>query len=339
LAIEQKKTIVNLYNSGIAPDIIALEMDISQDEVMRVIKNDVNEEERRRINAEKISDAPLLGKLYLDAVVNVDSAIKHAQSTMWKALKVKSEFDISMEETQKILEGYSESKVTLVILHVDIVESTRLSMILPVDRLAAIIRTFAQEMSLLIAAYGGYVLKYIGDAILAFFVVNTSSSSSTSSPGDYQLYLPCMNAVSCACSMVKVIREGINPILGQYDYPELKIRIGIDVGENAVVQYGWDTHILDGKVVLKKPHLDILGYTISIAAKMTAVAKPDQIVIGQLAYDILEDKQRRTFKRLSMSPQIWDYVSSNTGTIYSLYGSVNAFDTYNNHNNNNNKNN
>jgi adenylate cyclase len=328
LAIEQKKTIVNLYNSGITPDIIALEMDISQDEVMSIIKNEVNEEERRRINAEKTSDAPLLSKLYLDSVVNVDSAIKHAQSTMWKALKVKSEFDISMEETQKILEGYSESKVTLVILHVDIVESTRLSMILPVDRLAAIIRTFTQEMSLLIAAYGGYVLKYIGDAILAFFVVNSSSSSSSSD--DVQLYLPCMNAVSCACSMVKVIREGINPILGQYDYPELKIRIGIDVGENAVVQYGWDTHILDGKVVLKKPHLDILGYTISIAAKMTAVAKADQIVIGQLAYDVLEDKQRRTFKRLSMSPQIWDYVSSNTGTIYSLYGSVNAVDAYNN---------
>jgi adenylate cyclase len=336
LAIEQKKTIVNLYNSGITPDIIALEMDISQDEVMRIIKNEVNEEERRRINAQKISDAPLLSKLYLDTIVNIDSAIKHAQSTMWKALKVKSEFNISMEETQKILEGYSESKVTLVILHIDIVESTRLSMILPVDRLAAIIRAFAQEMSLLIAAYGGYVLKYIGDAILAFFVVNSSSPSPSSSlpSDDNDLYLPCMNAVSCACSMVKVIREGINPILAQYDYPELKVRIGIDVGENAVVQYGEDNHILDGKVILKKPHLDILGYTISIAAKMTAVAKADQIVIGQLAYDVLEDKQRRTFKQLSMSPEIWDYVSSNTGKIYNLYGSVNAVDTYNNINNN-----
>ena len=176
MAVEQKKTIINLYNSGITPDIIALEMDISQDEVMRVIKNDISEEERRKINAKKISDAPLLSQLYLDAIVNVDSAIKHAQSTMWKALKVKSEFNISMEETQKILEGYSESKVTLVILHIDIVESTRLSMILPVDRLAAIIRAFAQEMSLLIAVYGGYVLKYIGDAILAFFVVNSSLS-------------------------------------------------------------------------------------------------------------------------------------------------------------------
>src|SRR5919202_3139942 len=131
VAVEQKKTILNLYNSGITPDIIALQMDISQDEVRQVIENEISEEERKKVNAQRMSDAPLLSKLYLDAVVNIDSAIKNAQTRMWKALKVKSEFNISMEETQKILESYSESKVTLVILHIDIVESTRLSMLLP----------------------------------------------------------------------------------------------------------------------------------------------------------------------------------------------------------------
>ena len=40
--------------------------------------------------------------------------------------------------------------------------------------------------------------------------------------------------------MIKIIKEGINPILNQYDYPELKVRIGMDVGEIAVVQYGLD---------------------------------------------------------------------------------------------------
>jgi class 3 adenylate cyclase len=38
-------------------------------------------------------------------------------------------------------------------------------------------------------------------------------------------------------------------------------------------------------------HFDILGHTISIATKMSDFAKPDQIVIGQLVYDVLEDKQ------------------------------------------------
>ena len=220
-----------------------------------------------------------------------------------------------MEETQNILENYAESKVMFVILHIDLVESTKLSMTLPVDRLATIIRAFTQEMSLMIEAYGGYILKYIGDAILAFFIADSSGDLSL-------LYLPSINAINCACSMIRVIQQGINPILNQYDYPELNVRIGIDVGENAVVQYGWDTHMQNGKVILKKPHLDILGYTIGIAAKMTALAKPGQIIIGQLVYDALEDKQKSTFGLLSISSDIWNYVSSYTGRTYRLYGSL-----------------
>ena len=135
MVVEQRKTIVNLYNSGINPEIISLELDVSQEEVMRVIESETNEEERKRDAVEKLSDVPLLSKLYLDSVVNIDRAIDHAQSTMWKALKVKSEFDISTEEADKILEPYAESKVSLVILNIDLVESTKLSMILPAANL------------------------------------------------------------------------------------------------------------------------------------------------------------------------------------------------------------
>jgi len=298
------------------PDIIALELDISQEEVMRIIQKE-NSEERRKMVIKNASNIPLLTKFHFDELVSVNKAIQLAQSRMWRALKVGSEFNISNDETQDILEIYAKSKVTLVILHVDLVESTRLLMNLPVDRLATIIQAFSQEMSLMIAAYGGYVLKYVGDAILAFFVVD-----------DRDLYLPSINAVNCACAMIKVIREGLNPILNQYDYPELNVRIGIDLGENAVVQYGWETHTIDGKVVSKKPQLDILGYTMSIATKMTALAKPDQIIIGQLVYDVLDDKQKSTFKLLPISPLIWNYSSSNTGNIYHLYVSITENENY-----------
>lgn len=292
------------------PDIIALELDISQEEVMRIIQKE-NSEERRKMVIKNSSNVPLLTKFYFDELVSINKAIQLAQSRMWRALKVGSEFNISMDQTQDILEIYAKSKVTMVILHVDLVESTRLLMTLPVDRLATIIQAFSQEMSLMIAAYGGYVLKYVGDAILAFFVADHSD-----------FYLPSINAVNCACAMIKVIRDGLNPILNQYDYPELNVRIGIDLGENAVVQYGWETRTIDGKVVSKKPQLDILGYTMSIATKMTALAKPDQIIIGQLVYDVLDDKQKSTFKLLPISPLIWNYSSSNTGNIYHLYVSI-----------------
>ena len=49
--------------------------------------------------------------------------------------------------------------------------------------------------------------------------------------------------MNCAYAMIRVIQEGINPILNQYDYSEMRVRVGIDVGENAVVQYGWDIRV------------------------------------------------------------------------------------------------
>ncbi|MFL6379931.1 MAG: adenylate/guanylate cyclase domain-containing protein [Nitrososphaeraceae archaeon] len=334
------QTILNLYNSGIIPEIIALQMDMSEEEVLRIIEKVKKEQEeaiedknRNKTTSSlstsslsaaemKIEDrkkylgVPLISKVQLDKAVNIDYAIKHAQLSMWKALKVKPDFDISMEEAQNTLNNYAESKATFVILHVDLVDSTKLSMTLPIDRLTTIIQAFAQELSLIISSYGGYVLKYIGDAILAFFVVDSQN----------HLFLRCINAVECGCTMIKVVREGINPILNQSDYPELRIRIGIDVGKNAVVKFGWNTHTLDGKVIAKAPHFDILGYTISIATKMTAFAKPDQIVIGQLVYDVLEDDQKSTFRLLPINSNIWDYFSNITGGIYNLYGTLNEME-------------
>jgi adenylate cyclase len=313
----QRQTVLNLYNSGIPSDIIALQMDISEEEVDKIIEHINKEEEKKKIAVRQALDTPSMSSFYLDAVFDLESAIKDTQSRVWKALKVEPDFNVSTEEAQKVLEKFAKSKVTLVILDIALVDSTRLSMTLPVERFAAIIQAFTQEMSLMVTAYGGYILKYVGNAILSFFPDNNSAD----------LHLSCTNAVNCAQSMIKIMQQGINPILNQYDYPEMSVRIGIDVGENAVVQYGWttDTYKLDNqKQVLKKtPRLDILGYTISIAAKMSALAKPNRIVIGQSVYEILDDNQKYAFEALPIRADVWSYVSSNTGGAYRIYGSIN----------------
>jgi adenylate cyclase len=308
MAESQRQTIINLYNSGISPEIIAFQLDITPQDVDKVIQN-IN---RKDMPATQEPEAAVLASFYLDAVVDLDKAIRMAQQRVWKALKVESKFDISTEETHEILSKYSKSKVMLVILHIDLVGSTRLSSDLPTDRLAAIIQAFTQEMSITISAYGGYVLKYVGDAIMAFFLANNDK------------YLPSINAVNCAHSMVKIIREGINPILNQYDYAEMNVRVGIDLGENVVVQYGWDTFNIEGKK-LKRPHFDILGHTINIATKMTSLGKPDQIVIGQMVYDVLDDRQKSAFHRLPISADVWGYMSDYSGGIYPLYGTYSAY--------------
>ena len=311
------QTVLNLYNSGIPSDIIALQMDISQEQVDKIIEHINKEEEKKKISVKQALDTPSMGSFYLDAVFDLESAIKDTQSRVWKALKVEPDFNVSTEEAQKVLEKFAKSKVTLVILDIALVDSTRLSMTLPVERFAAIIQAFTQEMSLMVTTYGGYILKYVGNAILSFFPDDKSAD----------LHLSCINAVNCAQSMIKIMQQGINPILNQYDYPEMSVRIGIDVGENAVVQYGWTTDIykLDNqKQVLKKtPRLDILGYTISIAAKMSALAKPNRIVIGQSVYEILDDKQKSAFEALPIRSDVWSYVSSNTGGAYRIYENIN----------------
>jgi len=307
----QRQTIINLHISGLDADTIALQLDIDREQVDAIISNYQKEEESKARSADAITSAPTLSSFPLDGLVDKEEAIKQAQERVWKALKFEPEYDLSREETQAILEKFVKSKVEFVILHIDLVGSTKLSMTLPADRLANIVQAFTQEMSIVIKAYGGFILKYVGDAILAFFLADWDN-----------IRVPCQNAVACANAMIKVMQQGINPILNQYDYPELNVRVGIDVGDNVVVQYGWDTTTLEDGRVIRKPHLDILGYTISVTAKMTSFAMPGQVVVGEFVYEALADEQKGLFKPLVVSTEVWEYMSDYTGKVYQLYGSV-----------------
>jgi class 3 adenylate cyclase len=302
---------LNLYKSGIPLEVIAFQTDLDVQEVQNIVSR-----EEQKNSDEKIYSAPSLSEFYLDAIVDIDELIKNAQARTWSALQAK-EFNISTEDSRQILENLLESKTRLVIIHVDLVGFTKLCMSLPANRLADIIRAFTQEVSILISSYGGYILKFVGDAVLGFFLVKSSEKNDDK--------LPCINAVNCALSMISVIRHGINPILSQYDYPEIHVRIGVDVGENVVVQYGWETNVLKHgteKILTKKPIIDILGYTISIAVKMTSLAESDQIVIGQMVYDSVDKTLKERFKEFPIHTEVWNYISSTTGGIYRLYGSI-----------------
>lgn len=226
---------------------------------------------------------------------DVDAIMKKSQTRMWKTLQGEPQFIISVAETQNVLDKLANSKMNFVILHVDLVASTKLSMTLPLDRLTTLIQSFNQEMSLIVRDFGGFVLKYVGDAVLAFFVVGPGQESEGKAA--------CTRAIHCAKCMFQVANRGINPILNQYDCPQMNVRIGIDVGENAVIQSGWDIHpdlfnveVNDinnsmnkqGQPLVKKPAYDVLGYNTNLAVKMTALAHPNHMVIGQLVYNALD---------------------------------------------------
>ena len=230
-------------------------------------------------------------------IVDAETLVSQTQDRMWKALEGHYRYDSSLKDSQDFLFTYVNSKVSLVIIYADLVGSTNMTMTLPVDMMATIIRAFTFEMTSTVRSYGGYVLKYVGDAIIAFF------------PSGYNKLLACDKAVQCAKSMITVIKNGINPILNQYDYPELAVKIGIDEGKNVIVQYGHDLSSL----------IDILGYSMSITAKITSLTSPNKIAIGKDVYDVLHPEIRNKFVEVKQDIENWKYTDRQTGKLYKLY--------------------
>jgi class 3 adenylate cyclase len=159
----------------------------------------------------------------------------------------------SIRRGQKFLLNHISSKIPLIIIYADLVGSTSMSMTLPVDKLVALIRVFAHEISHVVDSHDGYVLKYVGDAVISFFPCRVNNNNNK--------YLASDTSVECGKSMINAIKDEINVIFKRYGYPELFAKIGIDVGENAIVQYGYE----------QLSPIDILGYSMNVAAKITSL--------------------------------------------------------------------
>src|SRR5919108_5810156 len=87
----------------------------------------------------------------------------HARIT--KTLMDGIQLDMSTEESKKLLRRHVNTKTNLVIMVIDINNSTQMSLSLSEDKFALIVQTFAQEVSIAVSGYGGYVFKYEGDGV------------------------------------------------------------------------------------------------------------------------------------------------------------------------------
>jgi adenylate cyclase len=116
-------------------------------------------------------------------------------------------------------------------------------------------------------------------------------------------------SVECGKSMINVIRETNGIYNKKFGYPELFAKIGIDAGENAIVQYGYE----------QRSPIDILGYTMNVAAKITSLTAANKVSIGHNVYKSLDRKTQREFHELSMSDNRWKYINYGTDKPYKVY--------------------
>jgi adenylate cyclase len=228
----------------------------------------------------------------LSPVKDLNAAQARVRQTLDKGVQI----DLSTESCKRFLRRKVNQKVSVVILYVDIDGSTKMSMALSAEKFATILHVFSQEMSLVTSEYGGYVLKYVGDAIIALF------------PAEYNSGQASKNVVNCAKDMQRIIKECVNPELSARGLPQLTVKMSIDYGDVQVVLYGKS---------ITRSHIDIVGSSISMAAKMIPLADTWQIVIGQTMYENLDNTQNLI--EMKVDPTRWAYADEKTGGSYKLY--------------------
>ena len=238
----------------------------------------------------------MLGK-QAEKTIDSETMIQETQKRIWKSLKHGIEYDATVDRSDAFLRQHVNEKIHMVVLFVDLVGATNISLTLPEEKVAIIISSFAQEMALAIKQHNGFVLKFVGDAVIGYFM-HTS------------VLIAADNAVSCAQRMIQIMDQGVNPILNNYDYPDLLLHIGLDYGDNMIVRYGSDK---------EKSHVDILGPTMNIAAKIQSMAKPQQILIGHDVYEKIHPSLQQKFKKESWSKSEWKYNDKRTGNPYNVY--------------------
>ncbi|MDH3678037.1 MAG: adenylate/guanylate cyclase domain-containing protein [Nitrosopumilus sp.] len=233
-----------------------------------------------------------------EKVIDSETMIIETQKRVWGALKKGYEYTGVTNDSEKFLRENVFKKINIVVLYVDLVGSTTMTLEMPAEKLATIISSFSQEMASVIRYHNGLVLKFVGDAVIGYFNANENT------------LLASDNAVTCAKSMITIIEKGINPILNQYDYPDLMVKIGVDYGQSIIVRYGSNE---------ATSHVDLMGPVMNIASKIQGMAKPNQILIGQDVYQRIHPKTQKNFSEKIWEEHEWKYRSRLTGEVYKVY--------------------
>ena len=247
--------------------------------------NDHKYESQNPVSSESLSE--MAGTLQHDLsspeTSDIQIIIGESRKRVRKTIEAGTFF--SAESSDELLREHLNSKLKLIVLYVDLVGSTMMTRSLPVAQLALMVQTFTQEMSFIVSRFNGYVLKYVGDAIIAYF------------PADANYNDRCNAAINCSQAMIQVLQEGINSIFREHGYDGLQAKIGIETGEHSVIQY----------ILGNNSYVDILGYGISMAAKLSTLARPNQVVISHGIYFGMHPVFRKKFIQMDLDPQMWKY--------------------------------
>lgn len=190
---------------------------------------------------------------------------------------------------EAIIKRYIDSvrgkKILVVMLIVDIVESTLMSVSLPPEKHKDIVQLFFEFVKDIITNYRGFIWKYVGDGIIAIF------------PADDAFTGKCDNAIQTGIMIASVIEDILNPFLVDAGLPALRYRIGIDIGE-----------VIVDNVSAEAPQIlnDLFGYPLNLTSKIQSAADPNEILIGNQLFKLCHVSYQELFEA-KRAPVGWQY--------------------------------
>jgi len=153
--------------------------------------------------------------------------------------------------------------VEATVAFIDICSFTTISEKESPDIVVKLLNNYFDEIAKEIISQGGYVDKFIGDAIMAVF------------RGDYHL-----DRAIDACLAVKDKLDKL-PALSESVYFNPRVSIGLNSGEMISGNIG--------SASLRRLDYTVIGDTVNVAQRLQSIAEPDQILISESAYEKVKE--------------------------------------------------
>ena len=207
-----------------------------------------------------------------DLDLTMEKTIRHVtqmKETM-KAIKENNILKMYVDETVLNFMGGREFESSLVanetveatVAFIDICSFTSISENEPADTVVALLNKYFDVMVKEIIAQGGYIDKFIGDAVMAVF------------RGDYHL-----DRAIDACLAVKNKIKTL-PVLENISFIP-QVSIGINSGEMISGNIG--------SASLRRLDYTVIGDTVNTSQRLQSVAGPNQIVINEISYEKVKE--------------------------------------------------
>jgi class 3 adenylate cyclase/tetratricopeptide (TPR) repeat protein len=162
--------------------------------------------------------------------------------------------------------GESERR-QLTVMFCDLVGSTGLSARLDPEDMQDLIRAYRETCSRVVTEYNGYIAKFMGDGVLAYFGYPQALGNDAE------------RAVRAGLSIVDSMADFKSAISADTRL-DLAVRIGIDTGLVVV-----------GDIIGtgSAEEANVVGETPNVAARLQAVAQPNEVVVGPLTRTLIGD--------------------------------------------------